>query len=505
MTIKPKNILAFALLWLSGTTLAFDLPRTAPEAQGVPSAKVSALIDSLTSVLQAELHSLTLVRHGNVIAEVGVAPFSYDNQHELFSVSKTFTGAAVGLAIADNLLRLDDRLGAIIPEALPDSVPAEMADITVLDLLTMTSGIPVDWMMRGRKDKWTPELLSHGMASAPGKNFAYDSMSSYLLSAIVQKVTGRTVLDYVTERIFTPLGITDFAWDLSPEGVTTGGWGLWMKPESLARFGQMLLDGGRWNGRQILPEQWVKLMTTKKIDVPGTSDYCYQMWTCDHPNTSRADGAWGQYIIMMPDEDMVAVITQCQQGVSEKMQSYVWNVLSPALSDKPLPVGKDYRKLQKRISSVAHPFPAGKAGGHVLLPLLGKTLYLPENPMGWRELTLVKSGRDIKLIAQTDKGITDTIVCGNKNWVKSVYTSNPPDERADTHNRFSGHKNKWFADAAYGCTDAYPYGTFEAKIFFTNWYSSLDLKITPGANDCDVTFHLNYSKPVTVKGVWKKP
>ena len=501
MTISIKTYAGFlAAMSLFPAAYSFELPRTSPEAQGIRSEKVIELLDSLTSIPQTEIHSLTLLRHGNIIAQTAIAPFVPEDQHELFSVSKTFTAAAVGLAIADNRLRLDDRLGAIIPEALPDSVSDWLADVNVRDLLTMTSGIKVDWGMRGRQDEWTKVLLSQPMASEPGEHFSYDSMSSYLLSAIVQKVAGRTVLDYLSERVFKPLEIKDYAWDVSPEGVTTGGWGLWMRPEDLAKFGQMLLDGGRWNGQQILPAEWVREMTSKKIDVPGTSNYCYQMWTCPHKGTVRADGAWGQYIIIMPEEDMVAVLTQCQQGVSDRVQALVWNTLTPTLSDTPITEGKPYRELIKKINRYSHPFPKGKVDNKTMRILNGRAMCLPSNPMGWKNLTIEKDGKDIMLIAVSETEVTDTISCGYREWKKSGINNFPPDERADTHNRFSGHTNRFFADAAFAWKAD---NTLEIKIHYTNWYSSLLLDLAPTENNCEVTFKLNYQyAPQTVEASW---
>ena len=157
---------------------AYELPRTSPEAQGLESGAVIALIDSLMSMPQAELHNITVMRHGNIVTQASPAPFTPDMQHELFSVSKTFTGAAVGLAIDANRLRLDDRLGAVMPEILPDSVSPWLADVTVRDLLTMSSGMTVDWMMRGQEDHWAKVMASKPMVAEPGTKFAYDSMST---------------------------------------------------------------------------------------------------------------------------------------------------------------------------------------------------------------------------------------------------------------------------------------------------------------------------------------
>lgn len=467
----------------------YELPRTSPEAQGLESRAVSNLIDSLMSMPQAELHNITILRHGNVVAQASPAPFAAGMQHELFSVSKTFTGAAVGLAIEANRLRLDDRLGAVMPEILPDSVSPWLADVTVRDLLTMSSGMTVDWAMRGQEDHWAAVMASKPMVAEPGTKFAYDSMSTYLLSAMVQKVMGRTVLDLLAEKVFGPLEISDYAWDYSPDGVTVGGWGLWMKPDGLARFGQMLLDGGRWQGRQILPESWVSEMMTEKVDLPGDTDgYNYQMWKCGHKSASRADGAWGQFIVVMPEEDMVVVVTQCERDVTARQLRLIMGMLSEASHDGPLDEGKDYKALGRKIAALAHPYPAGKASSREQKSLYGRTLTLPTNQMGWTTLEVVHDADGIKLVTVNAKGERDTLACGYRRWLTSELNSFPPDERIDTHNRMSGHTNRFYTAGAY----AWSGGTLDVKLHFTNWYSSLSLTITPDGDRFEVSMKLNY-------------
>lgn len=468
---------------------AYELPCTSPEAQGLESKAVGALIDSLMSLPQAELHNLTVLRHGNIVAQASPSPFTADMQHELFSVSKTFTAAAVGLAIEANRLDLDDRLGAILPEALPDSVSPWLADVTVDDLLTMTSGMTVDWAMRGQQDHWAQVMASKPMVAEPGKKFSYDSMSTYLLSAIVQKVMGRSVLDLLTEKVFEPLEITDFAWDYSPDGVTTGGWGLWMKPDGLARFGQMLLDGGRWQGRQILPQSWVKEMMTEQVSLVDEG-YNYQMWKCNHKSASRADGAWGQFIVVMPEEDMVVVVTQCARGVAARQLPWIWGLLSPATHDQPLAEGKDYKALIRKIDTLAHPFPKGKATSRLQQALYGKTVELPQNSMNWKSLRIEAGEKgEIRLLTLNDKGETDTLSCGYRHWETSVLNSFPPDERSDTHARMSGHTNSFYTAGAYAWR---PDGTLDIKLHYTHWYSSLSIQIKPADGRFEVTMQLNY-------------
>ena len=177
-----------------------ELPRSTPEAEGVPSKAVTALFDSLMALPKQTSTAVVVVRHGKVIGEIYPAPFAPEYRHTMYSCSKTFVGAAVGLAIADNRLRLTDRVGAFFPELLPDSVSTNLADMTVRDLLTMTSGVTPDWNMRNLTPDWIRTFLAKPVKT-PGKKFEYDSISTYMLSAIVQKVTGMTLLDYLKQKL----------------------------------------------------------------------------------------------------------------------------------------------------------------------------------------------------------------------------------------------------------------------------------------------------------------
>ena len=214
----------------------------------------------------------------------------------------------MGLAIDANLLRVTDRVATFFPESLPAEVSPELASMTIHDLLIMASGIDPDGNLRADNTYWIKPLLAKTVKT-PGKIFKYDSLCTYLLSAIVQQVTGKTVLAYLQEKIFSDLHINKVSWEESPEGVTTGGWGLYMQPESLAKMGQLLLQKGQWNGKQLISEAWVNQMMRTHIDTGDGRGYGYQMWEASKDGAYRADGRFGQYIVVMPKQDMVVVIT----------------------------------------------------------------------------------------------------------------------------------------------------------------------------------------------------
>ena len=267
--MKNKLALFFlALSLLASATVSAqirELERSTPEAEGVPSGAVIALMDSLMGLPKTDIHSVMVLRHGKVIAEAYPAPFAPEYRHTVFSCSKTFVSAAVGLAISENRLRLTDRVASFFSDQLPDSISANLADMTVRNLLNMTSGVTPDWNMRNVRTDWIKGYLGK-QVKVPGEHFDYDSMSSYILSAIVQKVTGMKVLDYLRMKLFEPMHITDISWEVSPEGINTGGWGVYIQSESLAKFGQLLLNRGDGKGKQLLPAGWVYQIMAKQSD-----------------------------------------------------------------------------------------------------------------------------------------------------------------------------------------------------------------------------------------------
>ena len=201
--MKQIRLLLLALLPLLASAQIGDLPRSTPAAEGVSTQAVVRFIDSLMAVPRTHVHHVMVLRHGRVVAEVHPAPFRAEDSHTLYSCSKTFVALAVGKAIDENRLRLTDRVAAFFPERLPDSIGANLAAMTVRDLLVMASGITPDWEMRNSHPDWISTWLAKPVKE-PGKNFAYDSLSTFLLSAIVQRVTGMTTLQYLQSRFFRP-------------------------------------------------------------------------------------------------------------------------------------------------------------------------------------------------------------------------------------------------------------------------------------------------------------
>lgn len=469
------------------------LPRSTPEEQGLRSADVREFLDAV--VMQpdmAEAHSVIVVRHGHVVGEAYPLPFSPGYAHTLYSVSKTFTAAAVGLAVDRGLLSTDDQVGAILADKMPAHVSANLAAMRVGDLLTMSSGVTPDWEMRNRFTDWMPVWLSKPNRG-PGKNFAYDSMCSYLLSAIVQRVTGQTVLEYLNDHIFGPMGVTDAEWEVSPEGVNTGGWGLHVRPEVMAKFGQMLLDKGRYGGERLLSEQWVESMMTPHIRANAAEHYGYQMWQCGHMGAWRADGAYGQYIVVIPEKDMVVVMTQCSARGAAKSLAPVWKLAETAKSEA-LEPSDDAIALLRRQGEYAFRPAAGaraNAGGALIQD---RTFRLPPSDLGWRAVTFSQQADRLVLRVITDGGSSYSIECGQSRWL-TTHTPVPPPYSIKARSRFRGIRHDFAVSGSYGWL---PDGTLNIAVVYPNWISAAYLTFNPVANT--MTVRLNYqTKPFTLK------
>ena len=334
-------------------------------AAPLPRAKASAEMDAaFQSYLQAvqdsavTMHSIMVLQHGKVLAEKQFAP---DTAHVMHSVSKTFTSTAVGFAISEGLMSLDDKIVDLFPESVPDTIQERLGLITVRHLLTMNSGHGTDPTnaIRSQDIDWIRAFMEWPIEFEPGTCYCYNSLGTYLLSAAVQKVTGQKVVDYLEPRLWNPLGIEKPFWQESPAGINTGGWGLFLHTEDMARMGLCLLGGGKFCGKQVIPADWVAQMSSRQVSCVGAgmnemqvkaiqedpdnpavkyfdpekSDwlqgYGYQMWRCRH-NAFRADGAVGQYIIVIPDKDAV-VVTTAQEPNMQKEINLIWDIILPAL------------------------------------------------------------------------------------------------------------------------------------------------------------------------------
>ena len=407
------------------------LPRSRPEAEGVSSRGIMAFLDASAQRKQ-EFHSFMMVRHGRVVAEGWWSPYGPEFNHTLYSMSKSFTSTAVGFAVAEGKLRVDDKVVSFFPKDLPEQVSELLAALRVKDLLTMSVGDekePTQAMVK--EENWVKTFLAQPITHAPGSTFMYNSGATYMLSAIVQQVTGQKIIDYLRPRLFEPLGIEGTTWETCPRGINVGGWGLSIQTEGLAKFGQLYLQKGVWKGRQILPAQWVEEATSFKIQQPlpakpgrpnekndWLQGYCYQFWRCQH-NAFRGDGAFGQFTIVMPDQDAVIAITS-ECGDMQAQLDLVWEHLLPAMKGSPLPADSAAQaRLQQTLSSLALTPPKGRTSSPVAGTISGKTFKIDPNDLGLLRASFVFQ-RDACLFTLGAREAEHAIACGIEKWQRGA-------------------------------------------------------------------------------------
>ena len=283
------------------------LPRKTPESQGLSSWYLARLIEELAADERTDLHHVIVLRHGAVVAQADVAPYRRGMWHASYSMCKTVTGMAVGMLIDEGRLSLEDRIVPLLDRKLLFT-GIRQKSLTVEHLLTMTSGVGFNETGIVSGDDWVAGYLQSPVKGTPGTSFSYNSMNSYILSAVVTKVTGESMMEYLRPRLWEPLGIRQVFWESCPKGINKGGWGLFISTEDAAKLGQLYLQKGSWEGRQLISEDWVEAATRKHIDTPeemGPYGYGYQVWMGGRPGSCTFNGMLGQNVIVYPDLDMV--------------------------------------------------------------------------------------------------------------------------------------------------------------------------------------------------------
>jgi CubicO group peptidase (beta-lactamase class C family) len=435
-------------------TSATLLRRTSPEAEGIPS---SAILDFVRAI-EEHAHPLDavqgfmLLRHGNVVAEGWWTPYGPQFPHSLYSLSKSFASTGIGLAVAEGLLTVDDPVLQFFPDEAPAEPGKNLKAMRVRHLLSMNTGHKEDTTGRvflgrhrrtllgvetrprantsgqavgGEVDNWPRLFLSLPVEVEPGTWFVYNTAATYMLSAIITQLTGRSLLDYLRPRLFDPLGIDNPTWETGPRGINLGGTGLHIRTEDIARFSQMYLQKGVWGGQRILSEEWIAEATKATSDNSNTQSnpdwsvgYGYQFWRCRH-DCYRGDGAFGQYCIVMPDQDAVLAINSGVRDMQAVLDK-VWAHLLPAMQPEALPADPPaYGALCDKLGDLSLPLPEGQRSSPMAEQWSGKPVRLERNELQLESVTIEFSDEGSTLVVR-DGGSERVIQVGHGTWLKGA-------------------------------------------------------------------------------------
>ena len=478
--------------------------RATPESQGVSSRSIRDFL-AAANASGISWHSLMLVRHGQVVAEGWWKPYEPGFVHSLYSLSKSFTSTAIGLLVKEGKLDIHASVVSFFPDDLPGTVSENLRQVTVRSLLTMNTGHAEDTMpkMRASSANWVRTWLAQPVEYAPGTHFLYNTGNTYMLGAILHKVTGLTLEDYLKPRLFQPLGFTGYDWEVSPQGLNTAGYGLRVKTEDIAKLGQLYLQKGKWKGSEILTGQWVDEATSKQTESQvnngdWSEGYGYQFWRCTH-GFYRGDGAYGQFCIVMPQYDAVLAVTG-QSPDMQKSMNIIWDHIPGGMKDGVLPENSEEQMaLKKELSLLELPVVAGgisvlpgvkKGGGSSLAERGGgsvpaaaydrKHWVLAENEFGIRRLMFDFSEKGGVLYVEKD-GRPAKLEFGWGKWVlgrsREMYVFGAgglfpmPSRVAGTASWVSDHElrlNLRFVEAIFGDTLICRFEGSELKVGFLN-------------------------------------
>lgn len=422
-----------ALLLPSLASAAAPLPRATPESVGIASAGIQTLVDE-AEARALGLHGLMILRHGKVVAEGWWAPYSADEPHMLFSLSKSFTSTAIGMLQAEGRIDIHDKLVTFFPDEVPADASENLKAMRLRDLLMMSTGQhkeDVDKINVYAPDKsGTRQFLAASVSQKPGTLFYYNTPATFMLSATLQKVTGQTLRDYLVPRLFEPLGIPTPDWDVTPQGYSFGGSGLHLRTEDIAKFGQLLLQRGEWNGRRLVPAEWVDLATSRQASNGSNPEsdwdqgYGFQFWRCV-PGFYRADGAFGQFVIVIPGHDTVIAINSGTRDMGGIMKM-LWTKLLPELRAAPLPENPEAQAaLRQRLAALTLPVTAGAATSPLADRVAGRKFTFETNEATLESLTLDLGADGTATLKARQYGQDLTAAIGNGRWVKGAFPLSP--------------------------------------------------------------------------------
>ena len=472
-----RHLLVILLLGLSLFVNAQvgDLPRSTPEEQGVDSRMLKHLYKKLNDLPNVDIHHLMVLRHDKVIGEMHAAPYRATDLHTLYSASKTVTAMAIGLAVDDGLLSIDDKMSKYLRDKMPETLSPALDSLTVRHVLMMAAGRKPDLSIPEGDADWLTAWFAGDFANV-GKRFTYDSMCTHALAMIVTRVTGKRVLDYVRERIFTPLHITEADWELAPDSVETAGWGLRLHAESEAKLGLLMLHEGNWQGKQLVSQQWMHEMTQMHISTQSPAPkaslktrivrflrgiwhtirswftgynidryylgYGYQTKAIQHPRAESffAAGYGGQVIYVVPKLDMVFVINGRAANYGDELNTIYYSFVDPM-------IGKKEPPLKVTDVNLAIEMPQGDGIHPQEERLLDNTIILEDNLLGLKTIEVNRKGDDM-LFTMTDHRGPLRAVAGWGEW-RFTTSDERPIYIMECRNQLDGTRRPFTSVAAF--------------------------------------------------------
>ena len=419
---------AVLLLSCNGRTYVQDasFQRSIPEKEAVMTEGVLSFIEEVEAQ-DIDMHSLMILRYGKVITEAYWHPYKASTRHIMHSVSKTFASTAIGFAVQEGLLTVDDRLVDIFPDQLPAEISPYLSEMAVKHLLTMSVGHYPAPEFYLTDENWVRMFLATPVVHKPGTVFTYSSYATFMLSAIIQKLAGQTMFDYLRPRLLDPLQITDVVWEYGAQNMSAGGWGMRIHTEDMAKLGQFYLQKGWWNGKQLLRKDWIQEATMPKIFQRDSltyeeqmydnwvQGYGYQIWMCIN-NAYRADGANGQFVIVMPDEDAVVIITQNTPNTHAVM-NMVFKHLQPAMQKIVYSPKTELREqMSTAINSLSASLPFLTAEDTDTLRNLSLHYECESNPIGLGNVSFVFDADGHCRYSFTMGGQSFEFDCGLDSW-----------------------------------------------------------------------------------------
>lgn len=340
-------------------------PTATPESQGIPSDRLREYLEAIGADRTIAAHQIMVLRNGRLLAHAAFGAQERDTWKYTFSACKSVTSLAIGILIGENKLSLDTKVLSVLDEQIPPLARFRLADLTVRHLLTMTSGILFNEAEAMTQENWVYCCLNSALVADPGKQFHYNSLNTYLLAAIVHKITGENLTDYLRPRLLDPMGIRDVYWETCPRGIERGGWGLYLRPTDFAKLGQLVLQDGRWNDVPLVPSDYLHLATTAQVEAPedyGAFNYGFQIWVGRDGNTFLFNGMLGQNVLGFKDSNILVVINAGNPDLFQtnafftRTLEFFAHPAATALPEAPAAVHALHQSID-RMSAYAHPRP----------------------------------------------------------------------------------------------------------------------------------------------------